>query len=108
IHALWPYRVVRPGDPDKHNKYVFEKRVAPRFTQPRFFRLGNYYSSIADNALNGNPLLVRNPFHQSNTKMSRQILYRLLLFSVVLFGGCELDNYDPPASPLTGRLVFDG
>src|SRR5690606_13063383 len=40
--------------------------------------------------------------------MSRQILYRLLLFSVVLFGGCELDNYDPPASPLTGRLVFDG
>lgn len=63
VHALWPYRVVRPGDPDKHNKYVFEKRVAPRFTQPRFFRLGNYYSSIADNALNGNPLLVRNPFH---------------------------------------------
>ncbi|MFC3199091.1 RagB/SusD family nutrient uptake outer membrane protein [Parapedobacter deserti] len=63
VHALWPYRVVRPGDPDKHNKYIFEKRVAPRFTQPRFFRLGNYYSSIADNALNGNPLLVRNPFH---------------------------------------------
>jgi SusD family. len=63
VHALWPYRIVRPGDPGKHNKYVFEKRVAPRFTQPRFFRLGNYYSSIADNALNGNPLLVRNPFH---------------------------------------------
>jgi len=63
VHALWPYRVVRPGDPDKHNKYVFEKRVAPRFTQPRFFRLGNYYSTIPDDALNGNPLLVRNPFH---------------------------------------------
>lgn len=63
IHALWPYRVVRPGDPEKHNKYVFERRVAPRFTQPRFFRLGNYYSSVPDNALNGNPLLVRNPFH---------------------------------------------
>ncbi|WP_188505407.1 RagB/SusD family nutrient uptake outer membrane protein [Parapedobacter pyrenivorans] len=63
VHALWPYRVVRPGDPDKHNKYVFEKRVAPRFTQPRFFRLGNYYSTIPQNALNGNPLLVRNPFH---------------------------------------------
>lgn len=63
VWALWPYRVVRPGDPDKHNKYVFEKRVAPRFTQPRFFRLGNYYSAIPQNALNGNPLLVRNPFH---------------------------------------------
>lgn len=63
VYALWPYRVVRPGDPDKHNKYVFEKRVAPRFTQPRFFRLGNYYSTIPQDALNGNPLLVRNPFH---------------------------------------------
>jgi len=63
VYALWPYRVVRPGDPDKHNKYVFEKRVAPRFTQPRFFRLGNYYSMIPQNALNGNPLLEKNPFH---------------------------------------------
>jgi len=63
VNALWPYRVVRPSDPTKHNKYVFIKRVAPRFTQPRLFRLGNYYSTIPQNALNGNPLLVKNPFH---------------------------------------------
>src|SRR5690606_275683 len=61
--ALWPYRVVRPGDPDKHNKYVFEKRVAPRFTRPLFFRMGNYYANIPQAALNANPLLVKNPFH---------------------------------------------
>jgi hypothetical protein len=63
INALWPYRVVRPSDPAKHNKYVFVKRVAPRFTQPRLFRLGNYYSIIPQNVLNANPLLVKNPFH---------------------------------------------
>ncbi|HMI02528.1 MAG TPA: RagB/SusD family nutrient uptake outer membrane protein [Pedobacter sp.] len=63
VNALWPYRVVRPSDPAKHNKYVFVKRVAPRFTQPRLFRLGNYYSIIPQNALNANPLLVKNPFH---------------------------------------------
>ncbi len=63
VYALWPYRVVRPSDPTKHNKYVFVKRVAPRFTQPRNFRLGNYYALVPQNALNGNPLLIRNPFH---------------------------------------------
>ena len=62
-YALWPYRVVRPGDPDKHNKYVFVKKVAPRFTQPRNFRMGNYYSIISQAALSANPLLVKNPFH---------------------------------------------
>lgn len=62
-YALWPYRIVRPSDPTKHNKYVFVKQVAPRFTQPRLFRLGNYYSIIPQNALNANPLLVKNPFH---------------------------------------------
>jgi len=61
--ALWPYRVYRPADPSKHNKYVFDKLVAPRFTRPHFFRMGNYYSSIDQAAINANPLLVRNPFH---------------------------------------------
>ncbi|WP_256002273.1 RagB/SusD family nutrient uptake outer membrane protein [Pedobacter deserti] len=63
VYALWPYRVVRPSDPAKHNKYVFVKQIAPRFTQPRLFRFGNYYSIIPQNALNANPLLVKNPFH---------------------------------------------
>jgi len=63
VYALWPYRIVRPDDPTKNNKYVFIKRVAPRFTQPRNFRLGNYYSTIPQNAINANPLLVKNPYH---------------------------------------------
>jgi hypothetical protein len=62
IKALWPYRVVRPGDP-RDGKYVFIERVAPRFTQPRFFRMGNYYSSISDGVISANPKIVRNPFH---------------------------------------------
>ncbi|RAV27535.1 RagB/SusD family nutrient uptake outer membrane protein [Sinomicrobium soli] len=63
IKALWPYRVVRPDDPAKHNKYVFIRRNAPRFGSPMYFRLGNYYSKIPQNAINANPLLVPNPFH---------------------------------------------
>lgn len=62
VYALYPYRVVRPGHPT-HNKYVFDKIRAPRFQSPRFFQLGNYYSSIDDNVRNNNPKLVRNPFH---------------------------------------------
>lgn len=61
--ALWPYRVVDPGNAERHNKYVFERRVAPRFNQPLFFQMSNYYSAIPQDALNANPLLVRNPFH---------------------------------------------
>lgn len=62
LYALWPYRVVRPGDP-RDGKYVFVERVAPRVTVPRFFRLGNYYSEISEAAIGANPKLVRNPFH---------------------------------------------
>ncbi|MGS2760873.1 RagB/SusD family nutrient uptake outer membrane protein [Sinomicrobium sp. M5D2P9] len=62
-NALWPYRVVDPENPERNGKYVFEKRVAPRFNQPLFFQMSNYYSAIPQGALNANPLLVRNPFH---------------------------------------------
>lgn len=62
IYALYPYRVVRPGHPT-HGKYVFDKMVAPRFRAPRFFQLGNYYSSIAQGVIDNNPKIVRNPFH---------------------------------------------
>jgi hypothetical protein len=63
LFALYPYRVVRPGDPARHNKYVFERLVAPRFRTPRFFQIQNYYSFIPQGALDANPKLVRNPFH---------------------------------------------
>ena len=61
MYALYPYRVVRPGDP-RDGRYVFERLVAPRFRSPRNFRLGNYYTFIDQGVLNNNPLLVRNPF----------------------------------------------
>ncbi|KAA2239492.1 RagB/SusD family nutrient uptake outer membrane protein [Chitinophaga agrisoli] len=63
IYALYPYRVVRPGDAARNGKYVFVKMIAPRFRSPRFFQLGNYYSSIDQQVLNNNPKLVKNPFH---------------------------------------------
>ena len=62
VYALWPYRIVRPGD-GRDGKYVFVKKVAPRFRDPRFFRMGNYYSQISDNIISANPKIVRNPFH---------------------------------------------
>lgn len=61
-YALYPYRVIRPGDP-RDGKYVFEKLVAPRFFAPRYFRIGNYYSLIGNDLVNANPKLVRNPNH---------------------------------------------
>src|SRR5690606_3819678 len=57
-YALWPYRVIDPENPERNGKYVFEKKVAPRFNQPLFFQMGNYYSAIPQGALNANPLLV--------------------------------------------------
>jgi hypothetical protein len=62
IYALYPYRVVRPGH-ETHGKYVFDKLVAPRFRAPRFFQMGNYYSSIEQIVIDNNPKIVRNPFH---------------------------------------------
>lgn len=63
VYALYPYRVVRPGDAARNGKYVFVKMVAPRFRSPRFFQLGNYYSSIDQVVINNNPKIVKNPFH---------------------------------------------
>ncbi len=62
ITSLYPYRVVRPGDP-RDGKFVFVKSVAPRFRAPRFFQMGNYYSLIGQNIIDANPKIVRNPFH---------------------------------------------
>jgi hypothetical protein len=62
IYALFPYRVIRPGDPLRDGKYVFEKIRAPRFVLPRIFQMYNYYSTISQNVINNNPLIVPNPF----------------------------------------------
>lgn len=63
VYALYPYRVVRPGDAARDGKFVFVKMVAPRFRAPRFFQMGNYYSSIDQSVIDNNPKIVRNPFH---------------------------------------------
>lgn len=63
VYALYPYRVIRPGDAARDGKYVFVKMVAPRFKAPRFFQMGNYYSAIDQSVINNNPKIVRNPFH---------------------------------------------
>lgn len=63
VYALYPYRVIRPGDAARNGKYVFVKMIAPRFRAPRFFQPGNYYSSIDQGVINNNPKIVKNPFH---------------------------------------------
>jgi hypothetical protein len=63
VYALYPYRIVRPGDAARHGKYVYVKLLAPRFRAPRNFNMGNYYSSIDQSVLNNNPKIVRNPLH---------------------------------------------
>jgi len=63
VYALYPYRVVRPGDPARDGKYVFVKLRAPRFGTPRFFQIFNYYSRIDQAVINNNPKIVQNPFN---------------------------------------------
>jgi hypothetical protein len=62
-YALYPYRVVNASDPTKNGKYVFDRFLAPRLKNARYFRLGNYYSQISQTVLDNNPLIVKNPFH---------------------------------------------
>lgn len=58
LYALYPYRIV--GGPD-NNKYIYVRRVAPRFLAPRNFRIGNYYTAFEQDVLDKNPKLVQNP-----------------------------------------------
>jgi len=62
VHGLYPYRISRPGHADD-GKYIFQRVRPTRFKRARFFRMGNYYSSIDPAVLNNNPKLVKNPFH---------------------------------------------
>jgi starch-binding outer membrane protein, SusD/RagB family len=62
VGALYPYRIVRPGDP-RDGKYVFDRLdKAPRFIAPRLFREQNYYTYIPQFVMDNNPSIVRNPF----------------------------------------------
>lgn len=59
IYALYPYRIVGGAN---DGKYVFEKMIAPRFLNPRYFELKNYYTFIPQHARDNNPKIVPNPF----------------------------------------------
>lgn len=58
LYALYPYRIV--GGPND-GKYIYERKIAPRFTMPRNFRMGNYYTAFEQDVLDKNPKLVQNP-----------------------------------------------
>jgi hypothetical protein len=63
VGALYPYRVIRPGDPARDGKYVFDRLdKAPRIQSPRLFREQNYYTFIPQSVRDNNPLITRNPF----------------------------------------------
>ena len=62
VYGLYPYRIAKakPGTNDT-DKYIFVKHRSGRFILARMFRMSNYYSSIADDVINNNPLIVKNP-----------------------------------------------
>lgn len=62
LYAIYPYRIIRPGDPTKDGKYVYVKLKAPRFIAPRWFQPMNYYAYIPQSVIDNNPLITRNPF----------------------------------------------
>lgn len=67
LYALWPYKIVRPGDASD-GKYLY-RRLRLRGTKtgyykaPISFTLSMYYPSMPADALSSNPLLENNPNH---------------------------------------------
>ena len=63
VYGLYPYRiaVAKPGTQDQ-DKYIFVKTRSERFKVARTFQQSNYYSFIADDVINNNPTIVKNPF----------------------------------------------
>lgn len=61
MFVLFPYKIYAPGNPN-HGKWVFEKRKSSHVMYPRYFRFQNYYNFIAQEWIDKNPKLVRNPY----------------------------------------------
>ena len=63
VYGLYPYRIAKPkpGTSDQ-DKYIFVKTKSERFKVARTFQQSNYYSFIADDVINNNPTIVKNPF----------------------------------------------
>lgn len=58
--GLWPYKYYNPGNPND-GKWVFREVLPQVVTGANRFLLGNYYSSIGNDVLAANPLIVRQP-----------------------------------------------
>ncbi|RAV99288.1 RagB/SusD family nutrient uptake outer membrane protein [Pseudochryseolinea flava] len=62
VYGLIPYKIHDPGEAN-HGKFIYKVVKPGRVTNTHRFRLGNYYSYIADNVAGANPKIVRNPNH---------------------------------------------
>ncbi len=60
IFGFCPYKVYSPGTPND-GKWAFDVLKLSKVKQAHNFRIGNYYSSIADDVMSNNPKIVRNP-----------------------------------------------
>lgn len=60
--ALWSYKIYDPASPN-NGKWIYKPVKLSRVTGSDRFQLGNYYSLIADDIINNNPKIVRNPNH---------------------------------------------
>ncbi|SEJ49936.1 Starch-binding associating with outer membrane [Dyadobacter koreensis] len=60
--GLWSYKIYDPGSAN-NGKWIYKVTKLSRVTGADRFQLGNYYSYIADDIINNNPRIVRNPNH---------------------------------------------
>ena len=58
--GLWSYKLYDPASVN-NGKWIYKVVKLSRVTGADRFQLGNYYSSIADDVVNNNPKIVRNP-----------------------------------------------
>ncbi|PUZ27791.1 Starch-binding associating with outer membrane [Chitinophaga costaii] len=60
VWALWPYKVLNPGGATD-GKWLFKIVLPSNVTEAHRFQLGNYYSAIAQDIINNNPKIIKNP-----------------------------------------------
>ena len=58
----WSFKIYDPGSAN-NGKWIYKVTKLSRVTGSDRFQLGNYYSYIADDIVNNNPKIVRNPNH---------------------------------------------
>ncbi|TDE16760.1 RagB/SusD family nutrient uptake outer membrane protein [Dyadobacter psychrotolerans] len=58
--GLWSYKIYDPAS-QNNGKWIYKVIRLSRVTGADRFQFGNYYTSIADEVINNNPKIVRNP-----------------------------------------------